>query len=122
MLGLTLDQVGSFWLYLGMPEARNGAAMREAYENLGMTRQDFALRVSVSPQRVTNIANGGPCSRSVAVRIANELGWSGPDTLFVGPEAVEAGEAAEGAEATGETTGETTAAEPEAEASVRGVA
>jgi DNA-binding XRE family transcriptional regulator len=93
-----------------MPQAQNGQAMKTAYENRGQTRDQFAQRVGLSPQTITNIANGGLCSKPAAVRIANELGWPGPESLF--GDATAGGETAE-AEASAE------ASASETEASVR---
>jgi DNA-binding XRE family transcriptional regulator len=101
-LGLEVDLVGYFWFYLVMPEAHNGPAMKAAYESQGLTREQFAQRVGLSPQSITNIANGGVCSRPAAVRIARALGWTSEQHLFL-REGPEAGPAAE-AEATAATT------------------
>jgi transcriptional regulator with XRE-family HTH domain len=95
-----------------MPEANNGAAMREAYESRGLTREQFARRVRLTPRSITNIANRGVCSRPAAVRIAKELGWPGPESLF--GDATAGGETAEA-----EASAEASASEAETEADVR---
>jgi DNA-binding XRE family transcriptional regulator len=100
-----------------MPEATNGQAMREAYEDLGLTREEFAHRVRLTPRSITNIAGGGVCSKSAAVRIAKVLGWNKND-LFAQTSDAEPGAATDGTET---TTPAPRAGEAE-EALTRGVA
>lgn len=109
-----VDLVGYFWFYLVMPEAHNGPAMKAAYESLGLTREQFAQRVGLSPQSITNIANGGVCSKPAAVRIARELGWTSEQHLFA-RHATQAGTTAEAAE-TAETAPSATSAKAEVRA------
>lgn len=54
-----------------------GPTIRSAYEARGLTRQQFAERVKLSPKTITNVTcpSGGVISRPAAVRIAEVLGW-----------------------------------------------
>lgn len=56
--------------------------IRQAYEDMGLTRKMFAERVELSPQTVTNIvANGAGMSVATANRIAAVLGWTRDEVL-----------------------------------------
>lgn len=56
--------------------------IREAYEDLGLSRAEFAAVTGIAPRTLTNlVSNGAPCSRSRAVRIAKALGWELADVL-----------------------------------------
>lgn len=56
--------------------------IRQAYTDMGLTRQMFAERVELSPQTVTNIvANGAGMSDATVNRIAAVLGWAREDVL-----------------------------------------
>lgn len=56
--------------------------IRQAYTDLGLTRQMFAERVGLAPQTVTNIvANGAGMSDATVTRIAALLDWTREDVL-----------------------------------------
>lgn len=71
----TIDNLVQLWSYVYMtPTKRPG--IRQAYTDLGLTRQMFADRVQLSPQAVTNIVHGAGMSDATATRIAAVLGWT----------------------------------------------
>jgi plasmid maintenance system antidote protein VapI len=56
--------------------------IRQAYTDMGLTRQMFAERVELSPQTVTNIVvNGAGMSDATVNRIASVLGWTREEVL-----------------------------------------
>lgn len=62
------------------PTKRPG--IRQAYTDLGLTRQMFAERVGLAPQTVTNIVvNGAGMSDATVARIAALLGWNRDEVL-----------------------------------------
>lgn len=63
--------------------AERGRAIREAYEDLGLTREVFASRTGIPAKTLTNITCGKRiCSRANAARIASSLpGWSISDVF-----------------------------------------
>lgn len=69
-----------------VPKGR-GAAIREAYESRGLTREQFAQVADIPAKTITNITSGGWCSRAVAARIAMALGDGWTDHhVFAEPE------------------------------------
>lgn len=63
------------------PTKRPG--IRQAYTDMGLTRQMFAERVELAPQAVTNIVHGAGMSEATANRIAAVLGWT-REEVFAG--------------------------------------
>lgn len=63
------------------PAKRPG--IRQAYTDMGLTRQKFAERVELAPQFVTNIVHGAGMSEATANRIAAVLGWT-REEVFAG--------------------------------------
>ena len=61
------------------PTKRPG--IRQAYTDMGLTRQMFAERVDLDPQTVTNIVNGAGMSDATVNRIAAVLGWTRDEVL-----------------------------------------
>lgn len=55
--------------------------IRQAYTDMGLTRQMFAERVKLAPQSVTNIEHGAGISDAAATRIAAVLGWTREEVL-----------------------------------------
>lgn len=62
-----------------------GAAIREAYGRMGLTRSAFAEKAGVTPRTLTNVTTvsgrPGPCSLATAARIAQALGWTLEEVL-----------------------------------------
>lgn len=55
--------------------------IRQAYTDMGLTRQMFAERVELAPQAVTNIVNGAGMSEAAVNRLAAALGWTRDEVL-----------------------------------------
>lgn len=71
---LTLACLGIDGHDVDMPAVR-GQAIRKAYEDRGLTREEFADATGIPAKTVTNISNGAPTSWSRVARIASTLGW-----------------------------------------------
>lgn len=65
-----------------MAERRRRDAVREAYESMGIDRQELARRTEIPPSTITNVIAGNPLSRHAAARIGNVIGWAADEVLL----------------------------------------
>lgn len=55
--------------------------VREAYESMGIDRQELSRRTGIQPSTITNVIAGNALSRHAAARIGQVIGWTADEVL-----------------------------------------